>query len=147
MLKTLFGATTTEEDKAPKDALRLAFAVLLVEAARADEHYEEAEKTIIDRLLRNKFELPPEEARALRGDAEAAQAEALDIQQFTKEAKTLNDEEKLEFIEGLWEIVLSDDQRDPYEDTLIRRICGLIYVEDRESAIARKRALARLQQN
>jgi uncharacterized tellurite resistance protein B-like protein len=43
-------------------------------------------------------------------------------------------------------VVLSDGERDPHEDTLIRRICGLIYVEDRESGQARLRAEAALAQ-
>ena len=129
------------------DPLQLAIAALLVEAACADENYETSEKVIIDKTLAAKFELDADAAAELRAKGEAAQANAHDIQRFTKVAKEMPEAEKVAFIEQLWEIVLSDGERDPFEDTLIRRICGLIYVEDRESGAARARVAARLDQN
>lgn len=126
------------------DPMQLALAALMVEAARIDENYEDSEKAIIDKFLSKKFSLSPEETRALRAKAEDAQAGALDIQRFTKIAKEMPQDDKIAFVEQLWEIVLSDGERDPYEDTLIRRICGLIYVNDPDSGAARARAAARL---
>jgi uncharacterized tellurite resistance protein B-like protein len=118
----------------------LAVAALLVEAARADETYTDAERSLIEAALAAQFSLDAAGARALREEAEAAQADALDIHRFTRVAKTMDAEEKLALLERLWTIALSDGARDPHEDTLIRRVCGLIYVSDPESAAARKRA-------
>jgi len=134
---------TADED----GALQLAFAALLVEAARVDEDYAVNEIAIIDRALMNKFGLDGGAAAALREKAEGAQANATDIQRFTKIAKAMPQPEKIGLIEELWEVVLSDGARDPYEETLIRQICGLIYVDDQDSGAARTRAAARLQQN
>ncbi len=131
-------------DSTPEDELRLAVAALLVEAARADEHDDYRERRLIDETLSGEFSLSAEEAASLRAQGEQAQAAALDIQRFTRTAKQLPDDRKIAFVERLWEIVLSDAVRDPYEDALIRRICGLIYVEDRESGAARARIEARL---
>ncbi len=133
------GAGASEENE-----LQLAVAALLVEAARADDHYEEREKVVIDSALAATFELSVDDAKALRAAGETAQGNALDIQRFTRVAKQLSHEEKITFVEQLWEIVLADAVRDPFEDTLIRRICGLIYLEDRESGAARARVAARL---
>jgi len=36
-------------------------------------------------------------------------------------------------IEILWKIVYSDRTNDMYESNLIRRICGLLYVSDKDS--------------
>jgi len=124
--------------------LQMAFAALLVEAARADETYDDRERAIIDKSLAAKFGLNAANAAALRAKGEAAQASAIDIQRFTRTAKEMPESEKIAFIEQLWEIVLSDGERDPFEDTLIRRVCGLIYVEDRLSGQARARVEARL---
>ena len=55
--------------------------------------------------------------------------------------------EKFELVEELWEIALSDGDRDPYEETVIRQICGLIYLDDQDSGAARARAAARLKEN
>lgn len=118
----------------------LAVAALLVEAARADENYTDAERSLIEAALAAQFSLDAAGARALREDAEAVQADALDIHRFTKVAKAMAAGEKLALLERLWTIVLSDGARDPHEDALIRRVCGLIYVSDPESAAARKRA-------
>ncbi|MEO1253114.1 MAG: TerB family tellurite resistance protein [Pseudomonadota bacterium] len=119
-------------------------AALLVEAARIDENYEEHEKELIDRSLGLMFGLDETAAAALRAEGEAAQGEALDIQRFTRLAKSLTREEKIDFVERLWEIVLSDGERDPFEDALMRRICGLIYIDDKDSGAARARIAARL---
>ncbi|WP_428408479.1 TerB family tellurite resistance protein [Hyphococcus sp.] len=124
--------------------LEIAFAALLIEAARVDENYDEGETVIIERALKKRFSLSDAEASSLRVRAEAAQAGATDIQRFTKIAKAMSREEKIELIEELWEIVLSDGERDPFEETLIRQICGLIYVDDQESGAARARVAARL---
>ncbi len=137
----LAGREENRTGEEPAD-LPLAVAALLVEAARADETYAEEEKTIIDAALGEKFSLTPEAARDLRSRAEAAQAEAFDLHQFTKQAKTMPHGEKIALIETLWRVVLSDAERDQYEDALIRRICGLIYIDDRESGEARQRIAA-----
>jgi len=128
------------------DAVQIALAVLCVEAARADEDYEAREIAIIDRFLAKRFSLSSDAATALRTKAETTQSDALDIQRFTRIAKEMSQDDKIGFIEHLWEIVLSDGDRDPFEDTLIRRICGLIYVDDPDSGAARARVVARLGQ-
>lgn len=127
------------------DSLQLAVAALLVEAARADQHYEEREKHLIDSFLWGHFGLDPLKAGALRAEAEEAQAAATDVHRFTKVAKAMSPEDKIRLVEGLWRIVLADDRRDSHEDALIRRVCGLIYVSDPESGAARQRAANALQ--
>jgi uncharacterized tellurite resistance protein B-like protein len=132
------------EKESGDDALALSVAALLVEAARTDEQYEAGEIAIVDRALKSKFGLNDADAAALRAKAEIAQESATDIQRFTKVAKSMSSEEKIGLIESLWEIVLSDGTRDSFEDTLMRRICGLIYVDDQDSGAARARVAARL---
>ena len=146
MFDKLFGRTKNQSSDTSDDSgdLQLAFAALLVEAARADEKYEDHETAIIDRALKTKFALDDAGAATLRARAETAQDGANDIQRFTRIAKTMSGDEKTALIEELWEIVLSDGDRDPCEDPLIRRICGLIYVDDKESGAARSRVAARL---
>ncbi len=141
-------ASTPNSDTATTDtdgnAMQLALAALFVEAARADENYEAHEKVTIDKFLMARFSLDASAAETLRNQAETAQENAIDIQRFTKTAKGMESEDKIGFIEELWTIVLSDGTRDPFEDTLVRRICGLIYVSDLESGAARARVAAKL---
>lgn len=118
----------------------LAVAALLVEAARADENYTDLERTLIKRALAAQFLLDAEAANALLAAGEAAQAEALDLHRFTRVAKAMATEDKLALVERLWTVILSDGARDPHEDALVRRVCGLIYVSDPESGVARAHA-------
>ena len=127
---------------APQSDLPLATAALLVEAARADEDYTDKERKLISAALTARFELSPADGQALLARAEAAQADANDLHQFTRYAKQQTTEEKSALVEAMWRIVLSDAVRDPHEDALIRRVCGLIYLSDIESAKARQRAEA-----
>ena len=127
-----------------EDDLSLALAALLVEGARADASYDDEEKRLIDQFLASRFSLSVDEAADLRARAETAQENAPDIQRFTKLAKQMTHEEKCAFLEELWTIFLSDGARDPYEEMTARRICGLIYLDDRESGEARARAVAKL---
>ena len=55
-------------------------------------------------------------------------------------------EKRIEVIEMLWKVCLVD-VLEPYEDMLIRRVAGLIYVNDRNRNIARKNAESKLLNN
>lgn len=123
---------------------RLALAALLVDAARRDDAYEEAEKTVIDRILAHEHELSAAEASTLRLEAEAAQDEAMGLFRFTHTLKEATPfEDRVKIIEYLWEVALADGDRDAVEDNLVRRVCGLLGVSDRDSGLARQRVEAR----
>ena len=138
-LRSMFRTTDAPAPSSSPDATHTAIAALLVETARVDENYSDKEKSLINNTLSVLFDLAPEDASNLRSTGEEMQAEANDLHGFTKIAKELPNEEKIRLIEALWAIVLSDGTKDQYEDALIRRICGLIYVNDRASGEARQR--------
>ena len=147
MLKKLFSSAKPQgEQAAPTghDEFQIALAALLVEAAKADGAYIDEERAVIDRALERQFSLSTEKASKLREEAESIQSEALDIQRFTREAKKMSENEKVQFLEDLWRIILTDGVKDPYEDALVRRICGLVYIPDRLSGEARARVLTEL---
>lgn len=132
--------TGSQDAAGEADSNRIAFTALLVEAARADEIYTDKEKGLIAKLVKQQFGIDDAEALSLREKAEAAQAEANDLYRFSSTVKSgLTAEEKIQLIEGMWQIILSDDARDPYEDMIVRRLCGLIYLSDQEAQEARRR--------
>ncbi|MCZ6862354.1 MAG: TerB family tellurite resistance protein [Alphaproteobacteria bacterium] len=128
-----------------QDELQLAVAGLLVEAARQDGHFDEAERATIERLLREKLALDPVETAALIELADAKVEEALDLWSFARVVKNRFDhEQRVGMIEMLWEVVYADGVLDDFEASLMRRMTGLVYVSDAESGAARKRAMERL---
>ena len=139
----LFAGFKKEETQTEEDALPRATAALLIEAARADEDYSEAERAVIDRVLMRRFDLPERDAQALRALAEADQDAANDLYKFSSVVRdALPREEKQALIEDMWRVVLTDDERDPFEEQVIRRLVGLLHLEDTESTAARRRVEA-----
>ena len=110
-------------------------AALLIHAAKIDENYTETEKKIIKRSLIDLFSIEPTEAEKLMNYAEKKEEESNQIVEFTKEIKKYSMESRLKIIEVIWKIVYSDGISDSYESNLIRRICGLLYVSDKDNGI------------
>ncbi len=139
-LKALFRPEAPRTDVSPD----LAVAALLVDAARADGVYAPEERRAVAALLAAMFGLDPAAAEALRSRGEVAQAEAPDLVRFTRVVKFgLDEEARLQLIEALWSVVLTDHRRDPHEDALLRHLAPLIAVSDHDSAAARRRVIAR----
>lgn len=129
--------------KTNTDDLRLAAAALLVEAARMDENFDDAERAAIKDALERRFELSGTEAEALLAEGEAAQDAAVDLYKFARSINAaLAPEDRRQVIEMLWEVVYADGSLDHYEASLIRKLSGLLHVPDSESAEARQRVLA-----
>ena len=108
---------------------------LLVHAAKIDDNYTDVEKEIIKKALINLNAITPNEAEELLQKAEKIEQESNQIVAFTREIKKNSMEFRLKIIEILWKIVYSDGSSDNYESNLIRRVCGLLYISDRESGI------------
>ncbi|MBU6471607.1 MAG: TerB family tellurite resistance protein [Alphaproteobacteria bacterium] len=133
-----------EAERKPPE-LRVAVAVLLLEAAHRDDEFGAEERTAIERLLTKKFALSAEECAQLLASCEATSERMTQLHPYTQAIFTqMPIEERVQFMEMLWEVVYADGVLDPEEDALIRRLGGLIYVSDRDRVLARQRALARL---
>ena len=104
-------------------------AALLIHAAKIDENYTENEKKIILSFLKS---LDKDiDAENVLKEAELEEKNSNQILNFTKEIKKNDLEFKKRIIKILWKIVLSDKNSDIYENTLMRRIAGLLYVPDK----------------
>ena len=108
---------------------------LLIHAAKIDENYTENEKKIIKKVIMDLNKISSNPADELLRLAEKKESESNQIIEFTKEIKKYSMEFKLKIVEIIWKIVYSDDTCDSYESTLIRRICGLLYVSDKDNGI------------
>ena len=148
-IKALFSSSprsisNTEAGKNRTDDLQLAAAALLVEAARLDEEYDEAERIAVLRVVKEQFALSDEECETLVEQAEVAQHEATDLYRFVKQfSVNYGQEERLKLIEMLWYVVYSDGELHPYESNLIQRVAGMLHVSDKERVEARQRVLAK----
>ncbi|WP_334127958.1 tellurite resistance TerB family protein [Sneathiella sp.] len=124
---------------------KVATAALLIEAALADDHFDDVEREAIVNVLVRHYQISDAEAREVVRDAEVAHQESDQFFYFTRTIKdSFPFESRVQMIEMLWEIVYADGKLGDYEANLVRRIAGLIYVSDRDRGDARKRVLVRL---
>ena len=108
---------------------------LLIHAAKIDENYTEIEKKIIIKAIIQLYNISFNESEKLLKLAEKKEEESNQIVEFTREIKKFSIEFRLKIIEIIWKIVYSDDTSDNYESNLIRRICGLLYISDKDNGI------------
>ena len=62
-------------------------------------------------------------------EAETKESDSNHIQDFTKNIKAMDKNDKIEIIKNIWSIILSDGTSDMYEENLMRRLAGLLYVD------------------
>jgi len=122
-----------------------AAAALLLEAALIDGDFDDIERETISRLLAGRFDLSANDVENLIAEAEQKVSRSVELHGFAKRAKDAFDHDgRIELIEMLWEVVYADGVIDDYEANLVRRLCGLLHVTDRDSGAARKRVVQRL---
>jgi uncharacterized tellurite resistance protein B-like protein len=147
--KALFGdrggAPEAERGRHSGTELQIAAAALMVEAALMDDEFDPGERTRILGLVGERFGLSREESESIVEAAEARVSDAAAIHGFTRVVKQAFDhEERIDLLEMLWEVAYADGELHDYEANLMRRLAGLLHVSDRDSGLARKRALERL---
>ena len=123
------------------DTLQIAISTLMIQTAVYDGVFDEQEKNKILELIKKYFDLNEDQKIFLFETAMKVNDESNDMQQFTR---TLNDnlseKEKLIIIEMLWKIIIADGQIDDYENALIRKISGLLYISDRDVGEIKKKS-------
>ena len=131
MLKNFF----KKKEKEGTNNKNVLIIALLIHAAKIDENYTEDEKKIIKKTIMELNKISSNQADELLKLAEKKEEESNQIVEFTKEIKKYSMEFKLKIIEIIWKIVYSDGTSDNYESNLIRRICGLLYISDKDNGI------------
>ena len=110
----------------------IGISALLVHAANIDEIYSEHEKDLIKDFIRSY--LKDEDASKILEKSEKIESNSNQLLNYTNIIKQNSMEIKKDIIEHLWKVIISDNSVDQYEANLMRRICGLIYFPDKESA-------------
>ena len=115
---------TSDTDSAVK------IAALLIHAAKIDENYTNKEKEIIKKTLVD-LGLDSKKLIETIENAEKLESNSNQILDFTREIKSIDEDSKKKIVESLWNIIYSDDQSDIYETNLMRRLTGLLYLDNK----------------
>ena len=105
-------------------------ASLLIHAAKIDEIYTDDENEIIKKAL---IKLGAEKLNIdkIMAEAKANEENSNQILDFTKEIKNTSEINKIKIIEALWQIIYSNKNADMYETNLMRRLAGLLYLDNK----------------
>ena len=103
---------------------------LLIHAAKIDEEYTNKEEEIIEKTL---IELGLEKGNTSKiiKDAKQIEENSNQILDFTREVKNLSEKDKIKIVESLWSIIYSNKDADIYETNLMRRLAGLLYIDNK----------------
>jgi len=132
MLTTLQKLFTSQQAQAVIDSktLNLAAAALLTEVMLVDDKVNLEERTRLAHLLQHRFHIPADEVHDLIAQASREAHNAHDFYQFTR---LINDHfsytKKCHLLEALWQIAFADEELDKYEESTVRKIADLLYIE------------------
>ncbi len=131
--------------EASDDEYKVACTALLCEAASMDGVFDDNEKKLILVLIQKQFNVDENEANKIYIEGKDLAENSAQLYGFTKIIKESWDNRKrISLLEMLWELAYVDGKLDASEDMLIRRIAGLIHVEDRDRIEAKQRVLKKL---
>jgi len=118
-------------------------AALLIHAAKIDQNYTKNEKKLVKKAI---VELGAnnENIDQVLLKAEEIEKESNQILEFTREIKNLNEDSKIKIVEVLWNIIYSDNNPDMYENSLMRRLTGLLYLDPKIVGDVKEKVISKL---
>ncbi len=130
-------------NKNDMDSSLIKITALLIHAAKIDENYTEKERKIIRKAI-VELDSKDNDIDEVLIKAEEIEKNSNQILDFTKEVKNMNEDSKIKIIEVLWKIVYSDNNPDMYENSLMRRLSGLLYLDPKIVGDTKKRVINNL---
>ena len=126
----IFKFLKKNNEKSETNEESINIACLLIHAAKIDENYTSEEREIIKKTV-EKLYPDLDNLDKVVTQAEQKENDSNHIQEFTRDVKSLSAEDKIIIVETLWRIILSDGKSDIYENNLMRRLAGLLYLDDK----------------
>ena len=118
-------------------------AALLIHVAKIDENYTQKEREIIKKAIM-KLSSKNEVIDNVLIKAEEIEKNSNQILDFTREVKNMNEDSKIKIVEVLWSIIYSDTNADVYENNLMRRLTGLLYLDSKIVGNIKKKVINNL---
>lgn len=124
-----FFSAEEPDDTVDERALHLAAAVLLVEVAKADHSFDQAEFDNLQAVLREHWSLSDEDLADLVQVARDTADTHVSLHRQIELINThFDNPQKFELMRGLWQIACADGKIHHHEEHLIRRLADLLYV-------------------
>ena len=132
-----------KKDNKTKEDPIIKIAALLIHVAKIDENYTQKEKEIIKKAI-IKLGSSNEIIDKTLMEAEEMEKNSNQILDFTRETKNMEEDAKIKIVETLWSIIYSDKNADIYENSLMRRLTGLLYLDSKVVGDIKKKVINNL---
>ena len=119
------------KNKKNQDEDLIKITALLIHAAKIDENFSIEEEKIIEEALLN-LGASNQNVKEIIIESKIIEENANQILEFTKEVKSMEENKKIQIIETLWRIIYSNKDADIYETNLMRRLAGLLYIDNKK---------------
>ena len=119
-----------KKENKTEDNFLVNICALLIHAAKIDENYTNKEEEIIKKTLLQLGSTSEELNKTIK-EAKIIEENSNQILDFTREVKNLSEKDKIKIIEALWSIIYSNEDADIYETNLMRRLAGLLYIDNK----------------
>ena len=132
MILNLFNKKNKISDDANIDFSKVI--ALLIHAAKIDENFSKKENEIIEQTLL-KMGANNQNIQDIIKEGKTIEENANQILDFTKEIKNMDEKSKIKIVETLWQIIYSNKEADIYETNLMRRLAGLMYIDNKTMGV------------
>ena len=119
-----------KKENKTEDNFLVNICALLIHAAKIDENYTNKEEEIIKKTLLQLGSTSEDLNKTIK-EAKIIEENSNQILDFTREVKNLSEKDKIKIIEALWSIIYSNEDADIYETNLMRRLAGLLYIDNK----------------
>lgn len=122
-------------------SLKLAAAVILIETAAMDDHFDEAEREKIAGILAETFNLDPSETSELITASQKVRQRAVDVHQFTQVInESCSRDQKNRLMAAIWQVIFADGRLDAHEDYFAHKLARLIHIDHKDFITAKLNA-------
>jgi len=142
--KKFFQATDNKKEPNDDD-LKLAAATLMFEVISSDGRIDKVELIYMDEILRREFKLDEKDLAELFKVAKDSSYNATSLQGFTRQiCDNWGNSKRMKLLEYLWVLALADERIDPHERHLVRKVAGLLYLNESQIMQSRENAKRQL---
>jgi uncharacterized tellurite resistance protein B-like protein len=129
--KKIFNGSRKEESAEDRELkLKVATSVILLEAATADSNFSAEEQEKIVEILKSRFQMSDESVKELIDESENERKNSTGLWYFTNIInENLNNEEKYNLMELVWEVIYSDGTLDKFENYIAHKLLKVLNID------------------
>jgi len=129
--KNIFDGSKKEQTEGEREQkLRVATCVILLEAATADSNFSPEEQEKIIEILKSRFQMTYESVKELIDKSTSKREDSIDLWYFTNLInETLDNDEKYNLMELVWEVIYSDGTLDKFENYIAHKLLNMLNLD------------------